>query len=106
MSWFSSSLRNLPQLRSDTTKRRRISSHSPTHSKNWSGKISYYRFHIQDPIYFQKSIKVTIEHGHANHRSDDYSSTAYWYQTEPHKKFQPLPPVELRRPRKQPKGKL
>ncbi|MHA1130713.1 MAG: glycoside hydrolase family 172 protein [Candidatus Helarchaeota archaeon] len=32
MSWFSSSLRNLPQLRSDTTKRRRISSHSPTHS--------------------------------------------------------------------------
>jgi len=66
---------------------------------NWSGKISYYRFHIQDPIYFEKSIKVTIEHGHANHRSDDYSSTAYWYQTEPHKKFEPLLPVEQRLPR-------
>ena len=64
--------------------------------KNWAGRISYYRFHIQDPIYFQKSIKVTIEHGHANHRSDDYSSTAYWYQTEPHKKFAPLLPVEQR----------
>lgn len=71
--------------------------------KNWSGKISYYRFHILDPIYFQKSIKVTIEHGHANRRSDDISSTAYFYQTEPHKKFKPLLSVEQRLPRKEPK---
>ncbi|MHA1266669.1 MAG: glycoside hydrolase family 172 protein [Candidatus Helarchaeota archaeon] len=84
--------------------------HAPYHGvtlpggKNWSGKISYYRFHIQDPIYFEKSIKVTIEHGHANHRSDDYSSTAYWYQTEPHKKFPPLPPVNERLPRSRPKA--
>ena len=56
--------------------------------RNWKGKITYYRFHIEDPIVFSKSIKVTIEHGHANKRSDDYSSTAYWYQTEPHKNFQ------------------
>jgi hypothetical protein len=68
--------------------------------KNWSGKISYYRFHILDPIYFQKKIKVTIEHGHANRRSDDYSSTAYWYQAEHHKKFKPLLSVEQRLPRK------
>jgi hypothetical protein len=54
---------------------------------NWSGKISMYRFHIEDPITFHKSVRVTIEHGHANRRSDDYSSTAYWYQTEPHKSF-------------------
>jgi hypothetical protein len=67
--------------------------------KNHSGKISYYRFHILDPVYFEKNIKVTIEHGHANRRSDDYSSTAYWYQTEPHKKFSPLLPVEERLPR-------
>ena len=53
-----------------------------------------------DPIYFEESIKVTIEHGHANHRSDDYSSTAYWYQTEPHKKFKPLLPVKERLPRR------
>ena len=26
---------------------------------------------------------VTIEHGHANDLSNDYSSTAYWYQTQP-----------------------
>jgi len=67
---------------------------------NWSGKISYYRFHIEDPITFDKSIRVTIEHGHANRRSDDYSSVAYWYQTEPHKKFQTILPVEKRLPNK------
>ena len=45
------------------------------------GNNSAYRFHILDPIYFDKSIKVTIEHGHANHCSDDWSATAYWYST-------------------------
>ena len=71
--------------------------------KNWSGKISYYRYHIEDPIYFHKNIKVKIEHGHANQRSDDWSSTAYWYQTEPHKKFEPLLSVDERLPRDEPK---
>ena len=66
---------------------------------NWSGKISVYRFHIEDPVHFKKSIRVTIEHGHANHRSDDYSSTAYWYQLEPHKPFQAFPSVGERLPR-------
>ncbi len=65
---------------------------------NWSGKVTLYRYHIVDPITFNESIRVTIEHGHANHRSDDYSSTAYWYQTEPHVPFAPLPPVEERLP--------
>ncbi|MFX1257750.1 MAG: glycoside hydrolase family 172 protein [Promethearchaeota archaeon] len=51
---------------------------------NWWGKITYYRYHIEDPIYFNKKIIVSIEHGHDNHRSDDWSSTAYWYQKEPH----------------------
>lgn len=66
---------------------------------NWEGKWTVYRFHIPDPIVFQESIRVTIEHGHANHRSDDYSSTAYWYQTLPHKKFDQILPVEQRLPR-------
>jgi hypothetical protein len=66
---------------------------------NWTGKMSFYRFHIEDPICFQRSIRVTIEHGHANHRSDDFSSTAYWYQLEPHKPFPPLPPAAERLPR-------
>ncbi len=66
---------------------------------NWSGKVSLYRYHVEDPIHFRKSIKVTIEHGHANHRSDDYSSTAYWYQAEPHAPFPSLPGVAGRLPR-------
>ncbi|GAB2572207.1 glycoside hydrolase family 172 protein [Gracilibacillus alcaliphilus] len=65
---------------------------------NWSGKISAYRYHIQDPIMFDQSIKVTIEHGHNNNRSDDYSSTAYWYQTEPHRSVEPILPVKQRLP--------
>ncbi|MBN1535503.1 MAG: DUF2961 domain-containing protein [Anaerolineales bacterium] len=65
----------------------------------WAGKNSVYRFHIEDPIYFEKSILVTIEHGHANNLTNDYSSTAYWYQCEPHKPFPELLPVSLRLPR-------
>jgi len=61
-------------------------------------KATVYRFHIPDPIPFKKSIRVTIEHGHANDRSDFFSSVAYWYQSEPHKSFPPLPPMEERLP--------
>ncbi len=38
----------------------------------FGGKHSMYRFHVEDPIHFQESIRVTIEHGHANHLSNDY----------------------------------
>ena len=65
---------------------------------NWKGKITYYRYHIKDPIMFNKSIKVTIEHGHNNNLSDDWSTTAYWYQTEPHMKYEPILPVAQRLP--------
>lgn len=66
---------------------------------NSSGKHSWFRFHLLDPVRFQESLRVSIEHGHANRRSDDYSSTAYWYQREPHATFG-LAPVEDRLPRK------
>ncbi|GGF25426.1 hypothetical protein GCM10011339_11900 [Echinicola rosea] len=58
-----------------------------------------YRFHKESPITFEKSIKMTIEHGHANHRSDNYYTVGYWYQTGPHKPFPPLPSVEERIPK-------
>jgi hypothetical protein len=60
---------------------------------NWSGQTSLYRLHLEDPIVFERSIRVTIEHGHDNRRSDDYSSTAYWFQDKPHATFPPLPPM-------------
>ncbi|KAA3605705.1 MAG: DUF2961 domain-containing protein [Planctomycetota bacterium] len=50
---------------------------------NYSGRISMYRFHIEDPIMFDRSLKVSLEHGHANRRSDDWSSVAYWYAEKP-----------------------
>ena len=60
---------------------------------------SLYRFHLDSPIPFTKSLRATIEHGHANHRSDNFYSVAYWYQTEPHAKFPPMPPLEQRIPK-------
>ena len=61
-----------------------------------------YRWHITDPIPFSKSLKFAIETKGAHQlpdgswdgysrRADDYSSVAFWYQTEPHAAFPPLP---------------
>jgi len=66
---------------------------------DYTGKHSMYRYHIEDPIVFHRSMLFSIEHGHANDMGHDYSSTAYWYQTEPHKKTVELLPVEQRLPR-------
>jgi Protein of unknown function (DUF2961) len=67
-------------------------------------RSSVYRFHLDSPITFAKSLRATIEHGHANHRSDNFYSVAYWYQTEPHATFPQLPAVEQRLPRLKPVG--
>ena len=63
------------------------------------GRYCLYRWHTESPITFEKSIRVTMEHGHANHRSDDFYTTAYWYQTEPHAAFPALPAPADRVPR-------
>ena len=68
------------------------------------GKSSVYRFHLDSPITFTKSFRATIEHGHANARSDNFYSVAYWYQTEPHASFPALPSVDQRIPRPQQVG--
>ncbi len=76
---------------------------APVVGKEEAGsRSSVYRFHLDSPIPFNKSMKATIEHGHANHRSDNFYSVAYWYQTEPHMPFPPLPPVDQRVPALQP----
>jgi len=55
-----------------------------------------YRFHIMDPIRFQKDLRVTIQaigwrsEGRYLPLQDDISSVAYWYQTEPHQPFPQL----------------
>ncbi|ACZ41540.1 conserved hypothetical protein [Thermobaculum terrenum ATCC BAA-798] len=68
------------------------------HSFGWLGRAHAYRFHIEDPIHFQESIRASIEHGHANNLTLDICTVAYWYQTEPHKPFPQLPPSEARHP--------
>ncbi len=72
---------------------------APIVGKELAGERSaVYRFHIDSPIPFTKSMKATIEHGHANHRSDNYYSVAYWYQAEPHAPFPLLPSPDDRIP--------
>ena len=63
------------------------------------GRYCLYRWHLEGPIPFRRNIRVTIEHGHANHRSDNFYTVAYWYQTEPHKKFPPMAKADDRVPR-------
>jgi hypothetical protein len=65
---------------------------------NWTEPVTLYRWHIEDPVIFQRSIRVTIEHGHANRRGDEYASVAFWYQAEPHAPFPELPGVAERLP--------
>jgi len=69
-----------------------------------NAKWMVYRYHLESPVVFTKSLRVTIESGHANHRSDNYYTVAYWYQSEPHAAFPALPPVEERIPRLMPTG--
>jgi hypothetical protein len=73
--------------------------YSGTKDWRWKGKQTVYRYYIEDPIRFHKSIKVTIEHGHANRLSNDYSSTAYYYLAEPKRGGPRLLPVQDRLPR-------
>lgn len=74
---------------------------------NSNRRTTSYRFHITDPVPFTKSLKMEIEHKGARklpdgswngflERADDFSSVAYWYQTEPHKDFAWLPTAEQR----------
>jgi hypothetical protein len=63
-------------------------------------RFGLYRWHIADPIRFEKDLKVTIqalgwrEGGTYLPLMDDISSVAIWYQTEPHAPFPKLPAKE------------
>jgi hypothetical protein len=63
-----------------------------------AGLVGAYRWFVHDPIRFTKSIRWTVEHGHANNFANEYASVAYWYQDEPHAAFPPLPDRDAVRP--------
>ncbi|GAB1451416.1 DUF2961 domain-containing protein [Draconibacterium sp.] len=63
-------------------------------------RFGLYRWHILDPIRFEKDLKVTIQDLGWRHggrylpQKSDISSVAFWYQTDPHGKFPKLPKWE------------
>ena len=61
-------------------------------------RVVAYRFHFGDQIPFRDKLRFTIEHGHGNQELVDFSSVAFWYQREPHKQFEPIPPPPQRIP--------
>lgn len=64
----------------------------------WLGRTHLYRFHVTDPLFFNKGLKFTIEHGHNNVLTLDLASVAYWYQSE----AMPVPAIadkETRKPK-------
>lgn len=76
-----------------------IALYSGTRDWPFKGKNTVYRYHVEDPIRFRKSILVSIEHGHANKLSNDYSSTAYYYLSEPKGSGSEMMTAEERLPR-------
>jgi hypothetical protein len=67
-----------------------------------------YRFFTEDAIRFEKSLRAVLGFGvhedyfrkkfSAPDTITQFSSTAYWYQTEPHATLPPMPPVNEREP--------
>jgi len=60
-------------------------------------RMTLYRFHVLDPVFFTKDLKVTMQalgwrdQGRYLALQDDLSSVVYWYQTLPHAPFEPMP---------------
>jgi hypothetical protein len=67
----------------------------------WIGRTHLYRFHLEDPIRFQKSLRASSEHGHANSLTLELATVAYWYQAMPSAKLPPLPSAKERVPREE-----
>jgi hypothetical protein len=62
------------------------------------GRYCMYRWHGDNPVTFTRYLRMTIEHGHANDRRDNWSSVGYWYQDKPSAPLPALPPVDQRTP--------
>lgn len=70
---------------------------SSIHEGETQGYQTCYVHHLENPVRFQKEIRVTIEGGHANSLRNEMSSTAYWYAREPAPACA-VPPVQQRLP--------
>lgn len=70
---------------------------SSVHEHHTHGYQTSYVFHVENPVRFEREIKVTIEHGHANHLANEMSSVGYWYAHKPTRVARP-PAVAKRLP--------
>ncbi len=70
-----------------------------TQPERTGGRYCLYRWHGDNPVTFQRYMKHTSEHGHANDRADNYYSVCYWYQDKPAEAIPALPAVDQRIPR-------
>src|SRR5688572_11728861 len=70
---------------------------SSIHESISGGYQTSYVWHVENPVHFQKEIKVTMEVGHGNHLRNDVSTVAYWYAAEP-TAVCAVPPVLQRMP--------
>ena len=70
---------------------------SSIHEDHTGGYQTSYVLHLENPVRFQREIKVTMEHGHGNHLANDWASVGYWYADTPTGIATP-PPVGKRMP--------
>lgn len=69
----------------------------PDGTYNANQRFGLYRWHIVDPVRFEKDLRITIQDLGWRHggrylpQKSDISSVAYWYQAEPHAAFPELP---------------
>ena len=70
---------------------------SSIYENNTHGYQTSYVFHLENPVRFEREIRATIEHGHANHLCNEMSSVGYWYAERPTAVATP-PPVGKRMP--------
>jgi hypothetical protein len=67
-------------------------------AEHGGGRYLLYRWHGDNPVTFERYLKHTIEHGHADDRADNFYSVCYWYQSQPYTDFPALPPAADRIP--------
>jgi hypothetical protein len=63
-------------------------------------RFGLYRWHIMDPVRFEKDLKITIQDlgwrfgGRYLPQQSDISSVCFWYQTDPHSSFPKIPSLQ------------
>lgn len=77
-------------------------------SLNENGFVSMYRWHLPDPIFWEKECRITIQQigynpeerekngGPLYERQDDWSSATFWYESVPSEKLPDFPDLEKR----------